>query len=183
MKHSRISFGRSRTSISFATHVIDYSKPSVAFYIAGQAKWFCLHKISINVNKLFTLLLLVYFVYVCPCKVVVAFSHLYPFFILMLLPYFCLFDDHVNKSIVLFLELLFIILIATFNFRNIINEWRVGTYFNWQFSLLHRDFNKNLLRGNRRRNICFHICFRLKCLTWGLNYLLDYGNFLFLRLP
>ena len=33
-----------------------------------------------------------------------------PFFILMLLLYFCLFVDHVNKCIVLFLEILFIVL-------------------------------------------------------------------------
>ena len=48
----------------------------------------CLLEIFINVNKLFTLLLFVYFVHVCPCRVVYMFI---PFFILILLLYFCLF--------------------------------------------------------------------------------------------
>ena len=59
---------------------------------------------SINVNKLFTfvlaeLLLPVYF-----------FIH---FFILMLLLYFCLLVDQVNKPIIFFLQLLFLILYNT----------------------------------------------------------------------
>ena len=50
---------------------------------------------------LFTLLLFVCFVYVCTCNVVAAcLFTCFSFFILMLLLYFCLFVDHVYKSIV-----------------------------------------------------------------------------------
>ena len=60
----------------------------------------CLLEISINVNKLIAVLLLpVYF--------------LIPFFILMLLPYFCLFVDHVNKPII------FVFGIFVYHFKNI----------------------------------------------------------------
>ena len=74
---------------------------------ACKEECLCLRETFINVNKLFTLLLFVYFVNVCPCSVVVSCLLGYPLFILMLLIYFCihLFVDHVNKSIVLFLEL------------------------------------------------------------------------------
>ena len=64
----------------------------------------CLCEISINVSILFSLLLFVYFVYICPCSAVVACLLVYllfytallllsvyfltPFFILMLLLYF-----------------------------------------------------------------------------------------------
>ena len=49
-----------------------------------------------------TLLLFAYFVYFNPWSAVVAYLFVYPFFfVLMLLLYFCLFVDHVNKSIVL----------------------------------------------------------------------------------
>ena len=70
-------------------------------------------KNSIYVNKLF----IVYFVYVRPCRIVVAYLFAYPlflyctslllvyflipvFFILTLLLYFCLFVNHTNKSII-----------------------------------------------------------------------------------
>ena len=61
----------------------------------------CLHEISIHVNKLLVVLLL--FLY---CNLLLLDYFLIPFFILMLLPYFCLSVDHVNKSIVLLFELL-----------------------------------------------------------------------------
>ena len=72
------------------------------------------NEISMNVNKLFIL----YFAYDRPCKVVNACLFVYPlflhctllllvyffvpfyFFILTLLLYFCLFVNHVNKSII-----------------------------------------------------------------------------------
>ena len=76
-------------------------------------EYLCLRKISINVNKLFIVIFVFYLL--CPCSVVVACLLVYPiflytdvvvdcfllysFFILMLLLYFCLFIDHVNKPI------------------------------------------------------------------------------------
>ena len=57
--------------------------------------------------------------------------------------------------------------------------------FSWLGIFPLRVFARNLLRGNRRRNIFFHISFWY--LTWDMNpificnkpthYLLDYGNF------
>ena len=47
---------------------------------ALEGECLCLREIFINVNKLFTLLLFVYFVYVCPCRIVVACLRLYPVF-------------------------------------------------------------------------------------------------------
>ena len=82
----------------------------VSSLMENEGEYLCLLKISINVNKLFIVICV--FCLRCPCSVVVACLLVIPFFILMLLPYFCLFIDHVNKSIALFLELLFIILIT-----------------------------------------------------------------------
>ena len=74
---------------------------SIIWWVLLKEEWLCFREISINIDMLFTLLLFVYFVYVCPCNVVViCFLLVYPCFIPMLLLYFCLFVDHVNKSIV-----------------------------------------------------------------------------------
>ena len=72
-----------------------------------------LHEISINVNNLIIVIC------VCclrrPCRIIVICLLVYHlFFILMLFLYFGLFVGHVNKSVVLVLGLLFIILITTF---------------------------------------------------------------------
>ena len=70
--------------------------------------WACLCEISINVNQLF----IVYYVYVFPCRFVVACSFVYPLFYTALcccllisfteklLLYFYLFINHVNKPII-----------------------------------------------------------------------------------
>ena len=60
---------------------------------ALEAECLCLRGISINVNKLFIVIFV--FCFRRPCSVVIA--CLLPFFIQMLLPRFCLFDNHVNK--------------------------------------------------------------------------------------
>ena len=65
------------------------------------------HEISIILNKLLAgLLLPVYlfirFFYTAPCYCL--FTSLSPFFILMLLLYFCLFVDHINKPIIFAFE-------------------------------------------------------------------------------
>ena len=52
------------------------------------------------VNKLFILLLFVYFVYGCSYRVVIAYLLVYPLFILMLLIYFCLFVDDLSMFII-----------------------------------------------------------------------------------
>ena len=80
---------------------------------ALEGECLCLCEMSINVYRFFMLLLFEYFVYVCLGSVIVAcllvYSLVYtevvdacllsyPFFILRLLVYFCLFVDHVNKS-------------------------------------------------------------------------------------
>ena len=62
--------------------------------------------------------------------------------------------------------------------------------FSWQFLFTLRVFARNLLRGNRQRNI-FRILFW--CLAWGSNpgfssnksrhYLLDHGDFILLDYP
>ena len=77
---------------------------SVAFYITRVSSlmnalvWECFREISINVNKLF----IMYFVYIRPCRIVVACLFLCPlsFGIKTLLLYFCLFVNHVNKPII-----------------------------------------------------------------------------------
>ena len=47
---------------------------------AVDGQWLYFREFSINVNKLFTVLLLVYFAYVCPCTIVIACLLLYPLF-------------------------------------------------------------------------------------------------------
>ena len=74
-----------------------------------EAECFCLHEISINVNKLLAVLLLLLYVYICFLLLNL------PFFILMLLLYFSLFIDHVNKFII-FVFGAFIILRIPFSF-------------------------------------------------------------------
>ena len=87
---------------------------SCLLYHKGQQseEWECLREISININKL----LIVCFVYVRPCRVVVACLFVYPLFYtalcccLFLCPLiflywccwyiFCLFINHVNKPII-----------------------------------------------------------------------------------
>ena len=67
----------------------ELSSPALSCLIyALEGKCLCLREISINVNKLFTLLLFAYFVYVCPCNVVVACLLVYFLFYtaLLLLP-------------------------------------------------------------------------------------------------
>ena len=94
---------------------------------ALEGKWFCLREIFINVNKFFTLLLLcVYIAYVVLAVLLLLVYKQYSLCrILVLLPYFCLFVDDVNKSIVLFLEYLFIISI----FGTIIFIYYVSRFF------------------------------------------------------
>ena len=76
---------------------------------AHNGECLCLREIYINVNKFIVICV---FCLRCPCSVVVACLLVYSFFFILMLLYFSLFVDHVNKFIVLFLELLFIILIT-----------------------------------------------------------------------
>ena len=85
---------------------------------ALEGKCLYLLKVPINVNKSFTLLLLVFFVYICTCKVVVARLLIY---LLMLLLYFCLFVDHVNKFVV------FVFGIFVYHFNNTMQPLRWPT--------------------------------------------------------
>ena len=82
---------------------------------ALKGECLCLLEISVNEKKVVYIIVFVYFVYAI---LVVLLLHVYLFisifFILILLLYFYLFIDYVNKFIVLFLELLFIILITPF---------------------------------------------------------------------
>ena len=88
---------------------------------ALEAGYLCFSEISIDVNKLFSLLLFVYVVYFHPCSVVVACLPLNAFFILMLLQYCCSFVDRVNKSIVF----IFGAFVYHFHFRNRIKLFQV----------------------------------------------------------
>ena len=69
---------------------------------ALKREYLCPCEISINVNKLFTVIFVLRLR--CPYSAVVACLFLNPFFILMLLLYFCLLVKHVNKSIIIIFE-------------------------------------------------------------------------------
>ena len=64
----------------------------------------CLREIYINVNKLLAVLLLLVYPLFFYCTLLLPAKFFIPFFILMLLPYFCLFVVHVNKTIILVFE-------------------------------------------------------------------------------
>ena len=122
-------------------------------------------KISINVNKLF----IVYFVHVRLCRVVVTCLFVYPlfytalccclfislfpyFFILMLLLYFCLFINHVNKPFIFVFEAL------VYYFKNTIFIFvtiRFSTIGGWYPP---QNYTYNLLVGTCNKKDMLLIC-------------------------